>query len=370
MMRYLSNFGKKTQFCILVLIVVVIFQVSLELFVIMGRNGAPSTILSSAGPSPLSTERHVFVGYSSKKKYQLPRDISKPTSSHKKLLIISCGRSGSSFLGELFRQNSKILYIFEPLRYVYQINEKKTFKVLEDIYSCRNPDNDFLKGMQKQHYAFLKTSSKIPQLSRHHCRHRLHCLASVIQNTCKQRSTIVTKVITHRLPGEGLWGVKKLLDAHDNLKIIHLIRNPEHSISSMMETGWFGEEDFEENVNYTCSSIWRNIKYAQNNTAYFEKRYKLVVFNEMFTNPLKVVQDLYNFVEISSPVPLNVKEWISKSTKEVSKNMKNYAYTTQRNTTAVLKKTTKFSEEQSKVIWKYCHDVMKHIGTIKIPQKL
>ena len=62
--------------------------------------------------------------------------ISKPFP--RKVLIISRGRSGSSFLGELFNQNKKTFYLFEPLGWARKnpsLYEEERFKVIDDLLS-------------------------------------------------------------------------------------------------------------------------------------------------------------------------------------------------------------------------------------------
>jgi len=55
-----------------------------------------------------------------------------------KVLIVSTYRSGSSFIGELFNQNSKSFYLFEPLGGVSDTSEY-VFHLIRH-YNCDMPN--------------------------------------------------------------------------------------------------------------------------------------------------------------------------------------------------------------------------------------
>ena len=169
----------------------------------------------------------------------------------------------------------------------------------------------------------------------------------------------MTKVLTHRLPEGGLWGVKKLMEkpTNSNLKIIHLIRDPRLVVYSMMETGWFRGQNFSEKTQQICDAVWENVEYARRNAVFFQGQYRLIVFREMIKNTRSMIISLYEFLEMA-PVPDNVFSWIETNTRVSDFNK---PYSTSRNSTEVLNKKTNFTEEESAIVDKYCSNVIKCI---------
>ncbi|XP_028407676.1 carbohydrate sulfotransferase 3-like [Dendronephthya gigantea] len=291
----------------------------------------------------------------------------------KKVLIISRGRSGSSFLGDLFNQNNKVFYLFEPLGWAARErgHNAAKFKILNDIYDCRFTNEIYLNFLLKErgHRRKSKKLSTFPgQCSKLSNSPEL-CLYMILKSSCFSSNVTVAKVLTHRLPHGGLWGIRKILDADKSLRIVHLIRDPRRVIASMKKVGWFKNKDFTQQVKYVCHIVWANIKHVQNESMYYKDRYKLVVFSDLMLDPFSTVKELYDFLELG-PVPANIFSWIKKNTMMKVKG-KSGTYQTTRNSTEVLTRKVKFPKFEEMVIDKYCEDVINFIHTTKsISRKL
>lgn len=285
-----------------------------------------------------------------------------------KVLIISRGRSGSSFLGDLFNENKKMFYLFEPLAWSLEDrkgNAAKSFKILEDLYNCKFMENEYLNFLLKKGASFRKKSNKLitfPGQCSRISTNAKRCLENILKSSCLGASSVIAKVLTHRLPQGGLWGIRKILDANKELRIIHLIRDPRRVIASMKKAGWYKRKRFSSQVKAVCGSIWENIKHVQNESAYFKDRYKLLIFSDMMLNPFSTVVDLYDFLKMA-PVPEYVFSWIIRNT--MGYVGRGGTYKTSRNSTEVLNKKLDFTELEESVIDRYCGDVVKFISRFR-----
>ena len=288
-----------------------------------------------------------------------------------KVLILSRGRSGSSFLGDLFNQHKKMFYLFEPMAFSIRnlsLYESKSFHVLDDLYRCKFTEKLYLNFLLRKHGFFRKKSrtlatfpAQCPRISRISQK----CLSKILEFSCKTSSTLVAKVLTHRLPKGGLWGIREILNTNQNLRIVHLLRDPRRIIASMKKAGWFKGQNFAFKAEYVCSSIWQNIKHVLNDSVYYKDRYKLVVFSDMMSNPSTTVVELYDFLRIG-PVPEYIFSWIRRNTLgESSRHKSMGTYTTFRNSTKVLQRKLELSEFEERIVRKYCGAVTEFINKIR-----
>ena len=95
-----------------------------------------------------------------------------------KVLVVSAHRSGSSFIGELFNQNSEAFYLFEPLGAVQETQStlgcntnliQKTCQ-LKQHYNCNMPNyhRDWFFGLIKQAPSYRKCPTSITVSQHHH----------------------------------------------------------------------------------------------------------------------------------------------------------------------------------------------------------
>ena len=109
---------------------------------------------------------------------------------------------------------------------------------------------------------------------------------------------------------------------------------------------------------------WRNVQYIKNNSLYFKDRVKLLVFAEMVTKPFEVINDLYDFLDMS-PVPSYMYPWILTNTMGSLPSGKYSTFSAYRNTTQVLGKKTSFTQEESSAIEKHCYEVIEFLTKYK-----
>ena len=264
------------------------------------------------------------------------------------ILILSVGRSGSSFLGEIFkrRNDGKTRYVFEPLRkiipYVFIADNLKfkAINVIHELFKCRNSSNK----MGNKH--FKKESRPW---------------------TCFRDRNVVVKELTNRFPENGSSSVLENLLQHSkswNMRIIHLVRDPRHVIPSMQRLGWIITENAtsqEEQIHSYCKSVWRNLKYGREHYAQLKVRYKLVVFRNMMTNPYRAAKTLYEFAGMGA-VPSSVFAWIKTSTNgKGDYHSERYSFTTTRNTTKILSRKIAMTNKTNDFVQKHCGDIISFI---------
>ena len=287
-----------------------------------------------------------------------------------KVLIVSRGRSGSTFLGELFNQNKEVLYLFEPLTWskaAPRNYEQETYEVIDDLYKCKFANKMYMNYMisTKFYRDYTAKLSTFPGQCSRISRSARICLRNIMKSACLGSKTVVAKVLTHRLPQGGLKGIRGILDEHKDLKIVHLLRDPRRVISSMRKAGWFKGKVFDEQVKEVCSSMWENIKHVQNESIYYKSRYKLLVFTDMMANPNATVVGLYKFLKMG-PVPGYLFSWITEHTLGFDKPSKlQSTYKTSRNSTEVLTRKVNFRTTEEISINTHCSDVIKFVDSIR-----
>ena len=267
------------------------------------------------------------------------------------ILILTSGRSGSSFLGEIFKRNSKnTRYVFEPLRPIIEnvfIDDHLKFKAIDVVskfFRCSNTNN----GNQADH--FLKQEKIV---------------SGKTSRTCFSNKIIVIKELTKRFPKNGSSVLENLLRHCKswNVRVIHLVRDPRHVIPSMQRLGWIkgNGTSQEQQIRSVCKTIWNNLEYAKkSNYNQVKDNYKLVVFRNMMMHPYRTAEELYTFAGMGS-VPTSVRAWIKFSTNEKGNYDRSLTFTTTRNTTKILNRRTAMSKETNHFVQKHCGNIITFI---------
>lgn len=135
-----------------------------------------------------------------------------PMKQKKVLLLSSVGRSGSSFLGLLLAALGDNMYFFEPIRGLPKNTQNKQ-SVSEELVRYFRCDVR-LRPFPKR--AYRMNVKKLTDL-------------------CRQQPLIIVKVIRVRLE----W-VRELMNRKDmdNVKVIHLVRDPRGSLTSIEKLEW------------------------------------------------------------------------------------------------------------------------------------
>ena len=254
------------------------------------------------------------------------RPSQKATNEKTNVLILAHGRSGSSFLGQIFNSHPDVFYIYEPL-ITFQLTtvrdsrlyEQSTMRLLRDIFNCRfEQQTEFLSFMS--HMPLSRFSSRA--LTTPYCKNItsardnrtfVHCkdLDPLLTSlSCTLYKHTVVKVLTHRfLPFIEVDRLAPLFNSCSKLKIIHLMRDPRAVIASMDRVGWTLNNSavntavrdfslFKILAQKFCSDMVGSLSFALSAEAKFPDQYKLVRYEDLVQSPFTVSHELFDFAGI------------------------------------------------------------------------
>ena len=279
------------------------------------------------------------------------------TTERTNVLIIAHGRTGSSFLGQIFNSHPEVFYIYEPL-ITFQLTsmrnsslyESSTMRLLRDIFNCRfKQQTEFLSFMSL--FQLNRFSSRV--LTTPYCKNItnarnnrtfIHCedLDPLITSlSCALHGHTVVKVLAHRLPLLEVDHLEPLLaSGGGKLKIIHLMRDPRAVIASMDRVGWSLNKSavntadtnfplFTTLVQKLCSSMIQFLRFALSAERRLPDHYRLLRYEDLVSSPLNASQDLFNFAGI--PMSDQVKKYLVNSTNQSRDREYTHEYGTLRN---------------------------------------
>ncbi|CAH1775564.1 unnamed protein product [Owenia fusiformis] len=275
-----------------------------------------------------------------------------------KVIILTYYRSGSSFFGEIFKNNKEILYMYEPLKFLEVKYGNLNLQIvgqpfLREILNCNFESSTFLDICKESYKMAWKNIFKANNISD-------------IFDRCKNRSLKVAKII--RLND------LELLASYfgSDTAIIHLMRDPRgvfnsrKSLSVKHAPNQTPHQFRIADITNTCKSIVMNMKFIATlrDSVYkhpidgpIVKQYK---YNEYAYDPLNTAKGVYETLNMS--LPTAVEKWIDDHTKITTDHD---ASSTKRNSSSV---PTRWMHELNKNIIheiqniSYCAEAIKMMG--------
>ncbi|XP_022800535.1 carbohydrate sulfotransferase 5-like isoform X2 [Stylophora pistillata] len=300
------------------------------------------------------------------------------------VLVVAHGRSGSTFLADIFDKHPRVFYVFEPLHGIgkIQVGDYDTFAMnfLQHIFQCNFSMGNTSKEMGRffRFYSralssppFCKYNQGDPKWRRKYCS---PVTQKKLEHSCKVlHNTVVYKLLLDRVPGqsvERLFHVCEMADVE--CKIIYLVRDLRPLVMSSRKVAFFREVDrktrpsLRQFVYSCCEMIERNLDIVKNFPPSLRSRLRLVRFEDLAAEPLQVFDSLYRFAGLE--MLENIKQWIVKITQPSFDHLKNEekrSVSMVRNSLEVLNRW-RFSADSCfvDVIERYCRDVMKLMGYI------
>ncbi|XP_072044460.1 carbohydrate sulfotransferase 1-like [Amphiura filiformis] len=243
------------------------------------------------------------------------------------VIIVSQKRSGSSFVGELFNQSLDFTYFFEPLsslttRMVKRWTTGKFDDHAKQILNgtlhgnFTNMPIGWWSEDIPRHTCWGMTLSQIPSL----------CGANVLdsQNSILvdlKDNMAVLGASTRSRKGVAIKAIRiqniKLLedfvtDPSLNVKIIHLVRDPRGVMQSRTKLAEVNADlrrrkgPRADEITDLCQHMERNLQYL--NKDWLKGRYKIIRYEDIAEQPLKVASEIYKFVGLK--LPMRVKTWL------------------------------------------------------------
>ncbi|XP_078362529.1 carbohydrate sulfotransferase 4-like [Oculina patagonica] len=301
------------------------------------------------------------------------------------LLIVAHGRSGSTFLADIFNKHPEVFYVFEPLHGVQRLPihgrdyDKFAMNFLLHIFQC-----DFSVGNATRHIGrFYRVNSRVlssPPFCKYEQadpRWEKELCSPVeqqdLENSCEGHETIVYKLLLERIPGQT---IEKLFEVCEvagiECKVIHLVRDIRPLVMSSQRVVFFKEVDKKEMpsmkqfVYSRCEMTEKNLYLLKSFQPSLRSRVTLVRYEDLTVEPLKVLNHLYEFAGLE--LLENIKQWVVKITQpsisDLEKERKR-PVSVVRNSLEVLNKWRRLADScYVNVIERYCRDVMKLMGYI------
>ncbi|XP_072019799.1 LOW QUALITY PROTEIN: carbohydrate sulfotransferase 1-like [Amphiura filiformis] len=245
------------------------------------------------------------------------------------VIILTQKRSGSSFLGELFNQNEKFVYFFEPLsslgsRILKHLTKGTLRNTASRFYGILRRDFSHMPygwwsfNIPKQvcEMSALASLSRVCPRKGSPLNERPASLTekmTLITRTTRSRQGVAIKTIRV----QDINTLKDFLtDPKLNLKIIHLVRDPRGVMNSRMK---LRERNFDllrrkgsraDETLDLCQHMERNLKYKDQD--WLKGRYKVVRYEDVAERPFQAASEIYRFIGVGLPPSVDV--WLQQNT--------------------------------------------------------
>ena len=317
--------------------------------------------------------------------HDLTKKMLRPSSKRQVLLVVAHGRSGSTFLADIFNQHPRVFYVFEPLHGLAAKRSKDydqyaldfLYRIFQCDFSAGNSTRDF--GRFFRFYSRAMSSPPFckfePTDSRWNSQYCFPVEQEDLEHSCRtQHDTIVYKVLLERIPGqsiEKLFGVCEL--AGIDCKVIHLVRDIRPVIMSSKKVAFFREVDrktkpsLRQYAYSRCEMTESNLELVKTLDPTLQRRYVLIRYEDLAVRPLQLLDYLYEFAGLE--VLEKIKEWLVKTTQPTSDDLKEYAHnpvSVVRNSQDNLNKWRLVADPcEVNIIERYCRDVMRLLGYVQ-----
>ena len=261
------------------------------------------------------------------------------TKKRQNLIIVAHGRSGSTFLGNIFNHHPDVFYLFEPYQTVERFHgsvevenqdyEAKAFQWMKGVLQCDFVSADHVKDLQmyyrKKYAANYNPQKSLSLLSPPFCPYNatdpLWTMEScppldqrTLEETCKSKySLTVAKVLISRMPGESVRQLLSICDTDEfECKFLFLVRDPRGIIPSSKAVNFFKENaSLEGTRNFSqkiCTATEINLDVIRSLPSTKKTRLMLLRYEDLAENPLKTLPSLLKFAGL--PMDKSLTEWL------------------------------------------------------------
>lgn len=242
-----------------------------------------------------------------------PSDIFQKEPRHRKVLILTYMRSGSTLLGDILQHHPGSFYGFEPLRYIDEdIHKGKNVSFfngttrnfdLADLkrihtemiyrwFTC-DFDNINIKDLKSQFIGMFSNNLskyakclKSPLLSINIC-------IAILRNQCHNSTVRIVKTIRMKMESVTL-----LLKWLPELKVIHLLRDPRGKIISEVGARMSAILSYVGFTSRTCDGILADTKVTDYLKAIYPSRVRVLLYETLATKPIQTTKRTYTFLDM------------------------------------------------------------------------
>ncbi|KAK7474621.1 hypothetical protein BaRGS_00034150 [Batillaria attramentaria] len=231
-----------------------------------------------------------------------------------KIILMTYGRSGSSFTSDIIQRHPDVFYTFEPLhnllrRHIGMMEDKNNFwysnqtrdrydresvSIMEVFLSCSYEtmrSND-INNYQLRNSKDSRLLWGCAQLKRNFTALAILDCFLYARRICASRPVNLVKTIRFRGSAAA-----EMMARHDELKILYLIRDPRGTINSQRRV--FRNFDRNQIQNFSKEYCQRFREDLVNLEPLFDKypdRMKLLRYETLAENPMKVSEEMYKFL--------------------------------------------------------------------------
>ncbi|XP_005110986.1 carbohydrate sulfotransferase 1 isoform X2 [Aplysia californica] len=233
-------------------------------------------------------------------------DMPSNRSRRQQLLLITYGRSGSSFTSALIRAHPGVFYFFEPLYRIYlqhSAHEKSGFSVwgenrheesqalMESFLQCDLHNATDMDNVQNKNSNDTK-DTYICLASRSRGWKHLSCFMKMVE-TCQSRDMTFVKSIRFRVA----WA-EALLEKYPDFKMLYLLRDPRAVLFSQSKV--FKTFDWKNDVSSVskkhCQALTEDIDHFRRLREKYPTRVKAIRYEDGAMNPQRYAKEIYSFV--------------------------------------------------------------------------
>ncbi|XP_078356882.1 carbohydrate sulfotransferase 3-like [Oculina patagonica] len=305
----------------------------------------------------------------------------------KNLIILSQGRGGSSFLGEIFNCNPQVMYWFEPLFNVGKLLNVNLFMDEEPV-TYKDTCIRLIDSFFKCDFSSL-TNTTLSELST--SGFRLHSKAlnsgflcpgkqkskrcasfskTLLRKACSSHQHTVTKILSSRLPNNSIQSFQEHFARQSSydVKFINLVRDPRAVVYSWVKSNWIknhSDQDFRVNVRKICDPMEKNVRYGLlSPPSWLRNRFKVIRYEDLVVNTTIVARELYRFAGFNWSI--RVDKWVADHERSRSSAVDKNPYSLYRNASVVINKwKTEASKELIAVVEDVCGGLMNIMGYTK-----
>ena len=151
------------------------------------------------------------------------------------------------------------------------------------------------------------------------------CVNQNITSTCKNAKHRVTKVLRLTLDH-----FDTLLKSRDNLKVIHLFRDPRAIMNSRLEAEWYPSKDLLSNAESLCRKMIFDYRIGRKLLKKYPNRFRFLYYEDLTDEPLDKIKTLYRYIGL----PLGEPKYSLVETSNVSDSSKSKVLTQREKNTA------------------------------------
>ena len=246
------------------------------------------------------------------------------------ILLYASYRSGSSFLGELFRQNPRVHYLFEPLRFAVLNDdyddsgwphlEKHLSKYVSDAFNCSYhdllSDSKRLFPNKKKRLLWMDRAFRQP-IQRHNLERPT---VLILEQTCQQYNVRVQKIIRAR----RLHNILPVI-LNNDVDVIVLVRDPralsQSALNIELKRKNISSDEQKtillERTRKICEKYNDTISFLKTSvdTSFYElfaEKVVLVRYEDVASSPQEKARRLYGRLRLAYPDTLD--GWITEAT--------------------------------------------------------